>query len=573
MADSLGVIETRFGGSTLLGSGRFSPGTYYARRSATGVVPSLVDLLDIPATEQTGDYQNVRPTPVCYQGVRDDRWNLGDVWFDLILVRPLAFAFGNILSTQTDTITVYSSFRNADVTLTAVNNNLGVGVNLIGLPSLPNVIQPQSGFSLTLEVTTDGSPTLNDTIDFVFNVSTQSVTVTGQRIVMFPLRPQAPLLERLNFVTDVLENIDGSEQRIKAAQYPRQEFLFNMALEDEERQFVENLLYDWQPRVFGVPVWSEPSFLTAAATATQTVVNVDDTSLGDFRVGGLAIVLTDRFTFDALEVQAVGPTSVTFTSPLNNSYPAGTQLLPLRPCHAVPTIRARRALNNSEDFSINFRVIDNTVGTAFADASAFNTFNSVILLDDPNASDGPMNVTMQRRFVNFDNNIGQISAISPWTRQRKGSRKGFVAHSRQEAWDVRKLLHSLGGRQTSFYLPTFQNELTPTLAPQESQNTLTIVNVGFARHAKQQTPSRSIIRLTQTDGTEVIRTITSSGEVDAQTETITVDSGWPATIPLEDIVRIQYFERVRADTDRFELTHFNALGDMAVSIPVKTVFE
>lgn len=579
MADSIGQLEGRLAMTDFLGSSRFTVpgGNYYARKSASGAVPSLLpadadigisgELTDVPFVDQFA-----RPIQ-CFDGLVDERWDLADVWFDLVLVRPLSFALGNILSTQTDTITVYSSYRSQTISLDTVVNNLGLGVNLIGLPSLPALIQPQSGFEVTLEVTTEGQPTLNDTIDFTFDVGLQQITITGHRIVMFPLRPEAPLTETVEFLTDVMEHIDGSEQRVAVRTHPRQAFEFRLALDGVERQFAENLLYDWQSRVFGVPVWTEPAFLTSAASVGQSSVNVDETAVRDFRVGGLAIVFTDRFTFDAQEIASIGPTSITFTSPLTFDHGVGTQVLPLATCYATPLIRGRRALNDDEELNVRFRVIDNNRGDAFADASAFASLNSRPLLDGPNAAERAMTVTLQRRLVQFDNAVGRISVASPWSRHRKSAVKGFVTHDRQELYDVRRLLHFLRGRQIAFYLPTFQNELTPTINLQDSTPTINIANVGFARFAQQRSPSRGILRVVQKDGTTLTRNIVSSGEIDSRNETITVDVVWPSEIAIDDIERIEYVELVRADTDRFEIEHANALGDARLSFPVKTVFE
>lgn len=572
MANYLGSIEQKLWLGDFTGSSRFSPSSQVIReQGATGVVPTLLGGI-VSGVQHTTTKTPTPPTKT-HIGVVYDKWDDGDVWFDFAIVRALIYEFGNILSTQTDTLVVYSSYRSQSISLDSVVNNLGVGFNLLGLPSIPTVLQPQSGFQVTLEATTDGSPVLNDTIDFVFSVSTTKVLVTGKRIVMFPIRPVVPLIETLEFITDVQEHIDGSEKRISIRTYPRQSYQYKIEVDSEERQFVDNLLYDWQSRVFGLPVWTEPSFLTLNGVLGEFSIAVDNTTLGDYRVGGLVIILTDRNTFDALEVASITPTSIVFTSPLNYDYPINTQVFPLRTVTASGSIRGSVGYVDDESLDITFKVIDNGVGTDFADSSVYNTHNTKILLDDPNASDGRMTISLKRRLIQFDNAVGRHSVTSPWSRGKKTAVKGFVSHNRTQLWAIRRLLHSLRGKQTSFYMPTFFNDLSITSLLSSGSQTMNVVNVGFTRFAKSRTPTRGVLRVLLHDGTILTRNIQSSGEVDSLHEQIIVDVPWPTDIIDSEIARIEYIELVRADTDKFQIVHNTALGDAAIQFPVITVFD
>ncbi len=322
-----------------------------------------------------------------------------------------------------------------------------------------------------------------------------------------------------------------------------------------------------------MPVWVEPSFLTNAATAGNLTITVDDTTLGDYRVGGLVIVLIDRFTSDSLEIESITSTTITLTSPLNFSYDIGTPVYPLRTCVATGSIRGSRAVVNDADLNILFRVDDNNVGSDFGDTSAFNTLDSKVLLDGPNAVGIRMTEILNRRLVEYDNEIGKLSVTSPWNSYRRSSVKGFITHGRQELWEVRKLLHALSGRQKSFYLPTFFDELVLTVKLQSGSQTMNVENVGFAQFAQAQSPSRSILRVIETDGTIHTRDIESAAEVDAENEQLVVDTSWPNDIEIVDIKRIEYVELVRIDTDRITISHLNAFGEAEITFPVKAVFE
>lgn len=575
MADSLGIIENRLGQSDFLGAARFTlPGLGDAVpgwQGATGVVPTFVPPIVLGSLKVDGEKPSSPAN--CFLGKTEERWNLADVWFDQAIVRPIQIDFGNILSTQTETIFVYSSFRTQSITLNQIDNNLGAGSSLLNPPSLPLILQPQTGFSVTLEVTASGLSTINNTIDWIFSVSTQVVNVTGQRIVMFPLPPEVPLTEILEFVTDIMTSVDGSEQRAAVRKNPRQFFQFELAIDSDDRQFLSNLFYEWQSRLFGLPIWTELISLTVAGSVSDLTITVDNTDLSDFRIGSLAVVFTDRFEFDVLEIVSFNTTSITFNSALTFNYPIGTAVMPIRTAQVSGNIRGTRAPIEDESLRLRFQVVDNNVGATFASTAAFNSLNSKVLLDGPNAMDRRMSESILQKQVILEALGGSFSVLSSWATGKRTSVKGFVSSSRLELRNIRRLIHALRGRQISFYLPTFTNDLTLVNKLSNGATAMDVNNVGFNKFAQERGPSRDILRVIETDGTIHTRNILSSAEVDSKNETLTVDVSWPNDIEIVDIERIEYVELVRFDTDKIRIEHANALGHARIMIPVKTVFE
>lgn len=575
MADSAAVVDGLFSLADLSGSNRFvlagQEAAALVQRAANGV--QLTEAPTMFGVEATAvDEPEAVFAETCYAAYTNERWSLEDVWFDQVIVRPILIALGNILSDTERTINVYSSYRTADVDADSITNNLGAGTTLADVPGLPFTIGPQSGFAIRLQVSSSGQATINDTIDFAFDTpETLFVTVTGSRITVFPFRPESPLRESLGFLTDILEKIDGSEQRIALRKNPRQSFNYRVRLAEDDRRYFDNLMYDWQSRVFGVPIWTEPAFLTSAVVSGATTIPVDSTAYGSFKAGELCILFTDRFTFDALEIQTVNPTSLVLASPLNNGYAANTQVLPVMSAQTAASVRGSRHLNNLLESDVVFRNLNNDKN--LADVSAFNSLNSKVLLDGPNAAERQMSETLERKLTEFDGQTGIFGINSVWTRGKRKSVKGFVTHSRQELWEVRQLLHALKGRQVSFYLPTFYDDIKAATAPQNASQDLVIENVGFVQFAQSRMPLRGILRLIKTDGTVLLRTVLSSTAIDTATEQISVDSAWPSTIPLADIEKIDFVQLVRSDTDDFKIIHADALGNALITFPVKTVFE
>lgn len=536
-------------------------------------VPALtVAALTTPG--QTALLTNNAPTPAPVFAAFDTVLpaGMGDNWFNRLHILPRSLILGNILTTITRQLDIYNAFLFEAHDLQAFINNAGVGTSITDLPTLPYTIPPQESLLLTLEVTPDGAPTINTTLDFDTDEPyLLQIPIQGTRIVMFPFEPEAPLRERLLFLTDVLEAKDGTEQRVSLRLAPRQEFDLKLLREDgPERQKIDFLMFDWQSRVFGLPIWTEPAYVTSPITAGQTSVNVDDTTLADFRADGLAIVYESEDKFDALEVQSVGPTTVNFKTPIQNNYATGVRVMPLRTAITSQPAQEKKYAVNLAEFNITMRVLDNSVD--LSSTSGWPTYNSKVLLSDPNAIETTLDGDINRQITVFDSSAGKFSQNSTWNRARHGSAKTFITRTRSALWSVRRLLHALRGSQVSFYLPTFTKDITLSTTYLSGASALTIVNVGYTRYAKQRTPKVDI-RIILNNGTIFNRTITNSAEIDPLTEQLTLSSTISQNIAPSDIARIEFLEKVRIDNEEITIEHRSSNGEAKIGFPVRVVLE
>jgi hypothetical protein len=498
---------------------------------------------------------------------------IGDNWFNRLHIIPRTLVLGNILTTITRQIDIYNAYLFEPHDINAFINNAGAGTSITNLPTLPYSIPPQESLLLTLEVTPDGAPTINSTLDFSTDEPyLLSIPIQGTRIVMFPFEPEAPLTERILFLTDILEAKDGTEQRVSLRLAPRQEFDLKLLREDgPERQKIDFLMFDWQSRVFGLPIWTEPSYVTSPITAGQTSVNVDDTTLGDFRADGLAIIYESEDKFDALEVQSVGPTTVNFKTPIQGNYDTGVRVMPLRTAITSQPAQEKKYAVNLAEFNITMRVLDNNVD--LSSTGGWPTYNGKVLLSDPNAIEGTLDGNIERQITVFDSaGVGKFSQNSTWNRAKHASAKTFITRTRSGLWSVRRLLHALRGSQVSFYLPTFTKDVTLATTYLSGSSALTIVNVGYAKYAKQRTPKLDI-RVVLKSGTIFTRTVTNSAEIDTLTEQLTLSATIGQNITPNDVERIEFLEKVRVDNEEIVIEHRSSNGEAKVGFPVKVVLE
>jgi len=491
-------------------------------------------------------------------------------WFEHAHMLPRVIQnVGNVVTEQQIQCELYNADRKDSITVSSITDNLGTGFTVVGVPATPFNIASQEGLSFQIKVLQSGDLTIDG--DYTMTLSTgetYTIYIIGTRIVLLPVRPEAPLREHLIFDTKIVEHIDASEQRIFNREKPRGEF--EMRFKGDDRKRLELLLFDRQSKVIAVPAWHEPSFLASAHSSGVDTVTVNTTNYANFYVGGYAVILQDEHTFDALKIQAITATTIQFESNLSNSYAANTQVMPLMTAYAMPTTPMVKAAYNEQDFNVRLRVP--ATPNDIASAAAFSTYNSKVFLDDPNLIERDLKEALETKVYVLDNGTGDLQQFALWDHALRHSRKGFKTNSRQQLWELRQLFHYLKGMQVSFYIPTFSKDLVPNQTLLNASSTFTMDHIGYTVNADKRWP-KQVFRMHLKDGTILTRTIQNASEVSSSVEQLTVDTAWPYDIEPEDIERVEFLEKVRFDTDDIIIVHYNALGESQSIVATKEVSD
>jgi hypothetical protein len=506
----------------------------------------------------------------------------GQDWFGRIHILPRdGIDYGNIVSAVEETFEIYNA-DSVPRTLANIVNNASPGVILPDF-SAPIVVAAHRSIlrnfqTLTLTRATaeqDGLPVFDTTIDFDFTgINDVSLAVSGQRIVFIPFEYEQPFVERLDFLTDVLESIDGREYRISLRDDPRQSFNVRYRLDETQRQRMQILLFDVQSRPFAVPMWHDQIRLTAAASAGATTLSVRGADDIGLRPGYLAAIVQDDNTFDVVTVSSFTDTQLNLQSALINSYSSGARVCPVITAYIDRSTSGSRWPVNLEQFQLTWRSINNSTGALQGDLTPgfWSTYNSRVLLDDCNVVPGDNSTTtFPIRLYKLDNQAGLFRQASAWDRSKRGHQKGFVARSRAEIIQLRKLLLGLRGPQKAFYIPTFIDDITVKDNVDSADDTVDIERIDYTRHGRSR-EQKNLLRVTLTNGTTLIRTITDTEIVDNDTERLTLDVAWGQNITVAQFQRVEFFELVRFATDSFELT-YDRPGELSLFAPVQTVFD
>ena len=377
---------------------------------------------------------------------------------------------------------------------------------------------------------------------------------------VFPVtyRPEVPLVEHLLFRTKVNRKLSGVEERISRRKCPRIAFEWKIA---DGRQRMENLLFGQAMDYMGAIFWHEPAFVTTALLGGEDHVHVGATAYSQFLAGQWAIIISTTGYYDLLEVETVAANEITFTDIVTHDYAVGSEVLPVCRCVADSIVVSKQLNYAVYDIKVAVEAIDNDLGVIpYTEGELEITGVNYV---------NPLHESFSRPYYRRDAAGGKFSQTVVLSHADKGSMLGFRTHSRSELWALRQMLYRLGGMYTAFYLATFGEELTPIADLVIGQSTLTVDNCGYTDFVQSR---RGSLRIHLADTTVLERTVVSSTEISSAVERLTVDSVWDATIPQEDIVRIEYLDLVRLDTDDVVIRHTNALGWASCEVPVAFVY-
>lgn len=520
-----------------------------------------------------------------------DKATAGYDWFEHIHVAPKAkVEFGNIITQTENDYEIFNAYRDGPRTLSSIQNNATPGIELPdvsppeAIPAMQSLLGPTSTFNYegtsglgtavktVIRAVAEGLATFDTNIVFSHTSNDVEILLSGSRIIFVPIEYEGELSETLAFLTDVIPAINGEEQRIALRKNPRQIFEVLYKLDGNDRQRIQALLMDWMDQLFGFPLWHEHLKLTADVSSSATsypVVGADDL---DFRVGGLAVVVTDSTTFDVITIVSKSDTEIVAEDPSVNSYTAGTKIMPLRIARLLRSVGGTRHPNNVEEFKVAFEVSDNDTGALTGDTTGWSTYLSRVLLDDCNVIEGTMSEEFERRVHRIDNQTGTVTLSSDWDKFKRVHRKGFAAHNRAEIMSLRRLLLHFRGRQKAFWIPSFIEDLAVKDDLTISTDTMDIERIEYVRFVKDREPKRTF-RITFDDDTSLVRVVQSSVTVDATTERLTLDTTWPATRTPDEVVRVEFYEPARWDTDKFKI-NYPRIGRANIrALPVRTVFD
>lgn len=502
----------------------------------------------------------------------------GDLfWFEHVHIIPKSFTLGNILSDLEREFEVYNAYRKTNKTIVTITETGVDGLTITQPSASPLVLRYSNGFVIPVTISLNGPVIANATISYAFDGGeVLSVTFTGTRVIMMTLEPQVPIREVVEWRTDILQSSSGREQRVAARDAPRQVWRYDFIKEDQVMQWLENAVFGWQANLWGVPVWTDYTELTADASAAAITLDVTSTENRDFRYDPddgteLALVFRDYRTFEAVEVSSFTSTQIALRTATVSTWSAGDLVIPVRLSRIKGLPRFNNFLKYYKQLSASFE----SVSLASApSASGFNLYQSLPVLEDGLiAPSRRYSVTYDRDVDEFNSDVGKPTrkSVRDFPKVTMSGLQ-LSANDRSEYVRLKNFFDSRRGRQKAFWINSGREDFTlraETLAPTVTlrANEVQYGNlVGFAT-------TRRDIEILYVDGSSDRRRITDVTVTEGVGEDLTLDSNVTQDLNDSNVERISYLHKVRLGNDELEFIHNWYDGLATVEIRLVEIFE
>jgi hypothetical protein len=472
-----------------------------------------------------------------------------DEFYNRIIINPTAINAGNIITAQTTAVSVWNGYF-VNRTLSSIGESGTDGITITPTDSPPATILPLEEQTWEVEVTINGPPIVDAVYTLHFDTGDEIIEVYGQRIFAWAFAPDwsRPLLERLQWSTNVIESYDGTEQRIALRSEPKRylEYQFGITGGQERRKF-ENIVFGWGARTFLVPIWWEgqrlPSNLSAGASGV-TLARVSS----DWFVGGNAIIRSGNYTFEIVEIQGISGTTITFTRPTEQSWDQNTaRIFPAIAGYIEGDLSIDR-FTGDQIISICRFLLDTDGNTPSYTPTNYRSQPVITEISDWSRD---ISAEYQRRLQVLDYGTGKFARDDHAAMPFIVTQHHFTKDGLPQIDALRGLFYALKGRQKMAWWPTWLEDVVP-VAQISSGSTYIDVEHNYIEQHLAGKPGRRDIQIQLLNGTIWYRRVTGVSELSSTVERLSIDSSVPQTVQPSDVRRISWMVPARLETDAVE---------------------
>lgn len=459
-----------------------------------------------------------------------------------------SFNFGSAAIGQQQILQIWNAFF-VDKTITAATPSGSGGIAATGPGALPYDVSPLAEIEYTFEIEATAPPVLAVTYSFTIGGVTVPIEFAGLLVTPWFVRPSGGVLERLDWLTDVLPSFNGEEQRRALRLAPRRAFEFDVVMTAAERRAYENALQDWQGRMWALPVWMDAQPLPADLAPGATVIAIDTTTR-DFVVGGTVGIALDSRTYEVIQLEAKTDSSLTLKAPgVSGAWPAGrTVVFPIRAARMPESVALRRFTGAASYARMRFEVAE----ACDWPAAVESTYRSLPVLATPPNWVEDVDQEFLRMLARLDGGTGQVFVDDEAGGPHILQSHQWLLDGRAQIDAFRRWLYARRGRLTAFWLPTFAEDFIVVASIGSAALTIDVEHCGYTLAIAQDIARRDI-RIELASGTVFYRRITGCTEVSSTVERLSIDSALGVIVAPADIRAVSYLAPVRLEADGVEI--------------------
>lgn len=496
----------------------------------------------VPDTRTSTSFINNYPPSYPSRNVNGiDSSSYFDDFYFKIRYLPNELDIGAITSAQSRELFVFNGFFEREL-LNGLSISNADGINVIG-PATPTVYYPLALSQYTVSVTVDGPANIGSDITFDWQppIEDATISITGTRIITYPYLFSPGTIESLTWATQVITSADGTEQRIRIRNAPRQGFQIDTFVPRSSLNIADNLLYGWRANMWGAPVFSEARTLTAPTSISSPVIEVN-TSFTEFRQGELAVIYESDSVYEVIQIVSFDGSSITAAQNISRVFNTNSLVAPVIPCRMVSDpIRLTNGYQSR--IQASFESVQNT---RLSSAPPQQYLGIDVYVEHPLIAEQFSPTTYISRIDTIDATSSNVETFSSWNNIKLTRTTVVEMNGLEEIWNFKLWLHRRAGRLTPFWAPTYEVDFN-------------FVNTGLV--SAQLEVKNDLQQLLSSNRTHiVVRTKTNwfFSEITNYTvsgDNLLVNLSTPINVDASEILFISYLGQKRLTSDRIEIVH------------------
>lgn len=392
------------------------------------------------------------------------------------------------------------------------------------------------------------------------------IPITKIPWLFLPVPNEGTVTEKFEWMTDVLPNYDGTEQRISTRNRPRRTLSLSFqSLTEDERRSIEAFMFQAATIDMFIPAWPYQSYVKCKSVAGSNIIyfNVDR---GDLRLGETVMVWPKNGSPTLYTVQKVFSDSIRIGRPLEADCPEGSILIPAQRGRPVDNLSiGMNAIMGSGSFdglSLEFRDQICYPGREYA----FETMDSFPIVDRRASADGQASNSFNGGVEVIDNDTGVPAYFTSWNQPYVGGQRNFLVNrlfspSEMDYWH--SFLDWCRGQQRAFLMPTYREDLVAIDGTLSADGVTVAGNEYFNLYSGSNTYAR--LQIETSVGTFFVKVASLTN--DGESTTLAFDTPIGVSLDGATVNRISFLMLYRLGNDTVTLTHDS--GFTVISFTVK----
>lgn len=284
------------------------------------------------------------------------------------------------------------------------------------------------------------------------------------------------VLERLEWLTDVLTSSTGVEQRRALRLSPRRYVEITVNPTKNERSFLDLVTHKLGSDEWLFPLWFDQAKLSADVALGDLRVDFDNT-YREFETGGFALLFKDAFTWEVISIVDQDDDGLDLDVVLDADWPSGTKVYPLRLARLATDTSIDALTTTVGESVLLFQMVQANDYTE-TEPAALSFEGMPVIATPPNRSQA-ITLDHVRLSSERDNNTGIPYRTDPAERAFQIQGHSWIKIGRQEQAEFREFLYWLRGRQRALWLPSFNEDFVAARNSALASTNLDIQKIGY----------------------------------------------------------------------------------------------